>query len=235
MESIYKAADLLADTIKRDGLIYIAGAGGHSQIPAMEMFYRAGGLANVSIMFGPGLGLFDARPCLERTTGMGKMLMAYHDVQPEDAVIVCNYYGINAATIDIALAAKQRAGAVIGLTSTGFADRTPPDFPARHPSGKNLTDIVDLVLDTHSDKDEQIVSIPGIKQKVGAGSTISAVMIIQLLTIRTIERCSERDIEAPVFMSANIQGGDETNEALLRKYMPRIRHLFPESENYSGR
>ena len=41
------ASDLVADVIARDGLIFVFGCG-HSHLPALDAFYRAGGLANVS-------------------------------------------------------------------------------------------------------------------------------------------------------------------------------------------
>lgn len=43
-ESISEAADLLADKIAEDRLIYVIGSGGHSQNAAEELFWRAGGL-----------------------------------------------------------------------------------------------------------------------------------------------------------------------------------------------
>ena len=45
-ENILKAADLLSDKVVEGRLINIFGAGGHSAIAAMEIFWRAGdGLA----------------------------------------------------------------------------------------------------------------------------------------------------------------------------------------------
>ena len=48
-EKIAEAARIVADVIKNDGLIFVFGCG-HSHIPALDTFYRAGGLANVSAM-----------------------------------------------------------------------------------------------------------------------------------------------------------------------------------------
>jgi uncharacterized phosphosugar-binding protein len=234
VDQIDAAAAALTEAIKKDAIIHVAGAGGHSQIPAMEMFYRAGGLAGVSIIFGPGLGLFDGQPCLERVPGMGGATMAYHDVRPDDVVIVCNYYGMNAATIDMALAAKRRAGTVIGITSTAFGASTPADFTARHPSRKNLADVVDIAIDTFTSADEQVVTVPGASQAVGVASSLTSVLIVQLLVIRVVELCAESGIDAPVWMCANHPGGDETNDRWLKKYLPRMRHLYPEGEEFIG-
>ena len=228
------AAAALVEAIRKDAIIHVAGAGGHSQIPAMEMFYRAGGLAGVSIIFGPGLGLFDGQPCLERVAGMGGATMAYHDVRPDDVVIVCNYYGMNAATIDLALAARKRAATVIGITSTAFSDNTPDDFTARHPSRKNLAEVVDIAIDTYTSADEQVVNVPGATQAVGVASTLTSCLIVQLLVIRVVELCAEAGIDPPVWMCTNIPGGDETNDRWLKKYIPRMRHLYPEGEEFIG-
>ena len=48
-EKIESASRLVAETIKRDGLIFVFGCG-HSHLPGLDAFYRAGGLANVSPM-----------------------------------------------------------------------------------------------------------------------------------------------------------------------------------------
>ena len=47
---------LVADTIKNDGLIFTFGCG-HSHLPGLDAFYRAGGLANVSPILTVNLSL----------------------------------------------------------------------------------------------------------------------------------------------------------------------------------
>ena len=49
--NILKAADLLSDNANAGKLLHVYGAGGHSAIAAMEIFWRAGGLACVNGMF----------------------------------------------------------------------------------------------------------------------------------------------------------------------------------------
>lgn len=227
------AARALADVIAADGIIHVVGAGGHSQIPAFEFYYRAGGLANVSLMIPPGLGLFDAKPGLERIPGMGKLTCAYHNVQPTDAVIITSLYGMNAATIDLALAAKSRGCRLIGLTSVAFSRNTGSDFVARHPSRRNLVDICDIVIDSHTSVDEQLIKVPGVTQKVGVASSLATCFAMQLLTMRTCEVAASRGIDPPVWMSDNLPGGDDANLGYLKRFMPRIRHLYPYTEDFS--
>ena len=55
-EKLAQTARLVADTIKNDGLIFVFGCG-HSHLPGLDTFYRAGGLANVSAMLDTDLML----------------------------------------------------------------------------------------------------------------------------------------------------------------------------------
>ena len=55
---LLRAAEMVADTLARDGLIYVFGCG-HSHILAEETFYRAGGLACVAPMLYPPLMLHE--------------------------------------------------------------------------------------------------------------------------------------------------------------------------------
>ena len=47
-ENILKAASLMADAIQEDRLINVYGGGGHTTLCMGEMFFRAGGLANIN-------------------------------------------------------------------------------------------------------------------------------------------------------------------------------------------
>ena len=55
-EKLAQTSRLVADTIKNDGLIFVFGCG-HSHLPGLDAFYRAGGLANVSPMLDTDLML----------------------------------------------------------------------------------------------------------------------------------------------------------------------------------
>ena len=61
-ENILRAADILSDETNKGKLLHIYGAGGHSAIGAMEIFWRAGGLANVNGMFPVGTNVMTAGP-----------------------------------------------------------------------------------------------------------------------------------------------------------------------------
>ena len=56
--------------------------------------------------------------------------------------------------------------------------------------------------------------------------------VIQLLNIRVCELCVENGIDPPIWMSDNLPGGDEKNMEYLKKYTPRIKHLYPYTDDF---
>jgi uncharacterized phosphosugar-binding protein len=58
---------------------------------------------------------------------------------------------------------------------------------------------------------------------VGAISSITAAFIAQLLTIGTANRIAETGATPPLYISANVPGGDEHNHTLENRYRDRIR------------
>ena len=58
---------------------------------------------------------------------------------------------------------------------------------------------------------------------VGSVSSITSAFIAQLLTIGVAERMNGDGRVPPLYLSANIPGGDEHNHALEKKYEGRIR------------
>ena len=59
--------------------------------------------------------------------------------------------------------------------------------------------------------------------RVGAVSSITSAFIAQLLTIGVTARIAATGATPPLYLSANIPGGDEHNAALEQQYAGRIR------------
>jgi uncharacterized phosphosugar-binding protein len=60
---------------------------------------------------------------------------------------------------------------------------------------------------------------------VGSVSSITSAFIAQLLTIGVAERMTGDGRVPPLYLSANIPGGDEHNHALEKTYAGRIRRV----------
>lgn len=225
--AILHAAQLMANTIEQDKLIHVIGPGGHSNIGTYEMFYRAGGLVPVNPILDPGTLLNSGgrrSTVIERMPGYGIAVLEAYDIK-DGVLIIVNAYGINTMCIDVALEAKRRNIPTIGVTSREFAEKTPPDHPARHPSKKNLCDVVNVHVDCHMPPEDAVVEIEKINKKVGPTSTLVNVFTLNLMVVKTVELLINKGIEPPIWVSANTPGGDQKNEGYLRKYVPRIKLL----------
>jgi uncharacterized phosphosugar-binding protein len=224
-DNIEKAAQWVAQTVAEDKLFYVFGTGAHSIMPAMELFLRAGGLCNVQGIFPPGVTDFDGSPKTERVTGFSPRIFDYYGLKSGDLLMICNVNGINPMTIDAAETAKAKAIRTIGISSVEFAEQAEPNIPNRHPSNKNLHDLVDLAVNAHVPVGDALLDVPGVPVKVGAGSTYPMVFIVNSIIVRAIQICVQKGVEPPVMLSGNIKAGEGYNKKYRDKYRGRIRHF----------
>src|SRR5690554_332952 len=149
--AIERAAEALADHISKDRLVHVFGPGGHSNLASQEIFFRAGGLMHVAAILDEGTLLSGGAlrsMAMERTPGYGRVVIEDRGLGTDDVLILVNAYGINSALIDAALTARERGVTLIGVSSHEHAENTAPDHPARHPTGHNLHDLVDVAIDS---------------------------------------------------------------------------------------
>lgn len=222
------AAGKLADQIGGDRLVHIFGPGGHSNLAAQEVFFRAGGLMHFSAILDEGTLLSNGAlrsMAIERTPGYGKVVIADQRLGEQDLLVLVNAYGINAALIDAALEAKRRGVFVIGVSSRQHAAQTSPEHPARHPTRQNLHDLVDIAIDTKVPIGDAVVQVPGMGEPIAAISTFANAFTLNCLVIRTVAKLVERGIEPPVWRSGNAPGGDEANGRFIASFHGRVRAL----------
>lgn len=225
-ESLQSAAALVADQIAADRLVHVYGPGGHSNLAAQEIFFRAGGLMHVSAILDEGTLLSNGAlrsMAVERLPGYGRLVISDQNLQPDDLLVLVNAYGINAALIDAALLARELGVTTIGVSSRGHAEQTAPDHPARHPSGLNLGDVVDVLVDCKVPIGDAVVAVPGVGEKTAAVSTFANAFALNSLVIRAIALLAERGIDPPMWRSGNAPGGDEANG----RFMDRFRSQVP--------
>lgn len=223
-----RAAERLAAQIAADRLVHVFGPGGHSNLAAQEIFFRAGGLMHISAILDEGTLLSNGAlrsMAMERTPGYGRLVIADRRLGAEDLLILVNAYGINAALIDAALEAKRRGVFLIGVSSRRHAEATAPDHPARHPTRQNLHDLVDIAIDTKVPVGDAVVSIPGVSEPVAAISTFANAFALNCLVIRTVAKLAARGLEPPIWRSGNAPGGDEANARFLARFRDRVRAL----------
>lgn len=223
MNSIDRAAEILSSAIEQNGYIYVFGTG-HSMMMALEMFYRAGGLVRVFPLLDISLSGLDGTlksTLLERVAGYAKALLASTPIKQNSALIIISNSGKNALPIEIAIEARSRGLKTVGITSLEFSKKVPPE----NLFGKKLYEVVDIAIDNKVPEGDAVIEISGLGTKVAPVSTIVNAFIIQVLTIKTIEKLMERGIKPEVWVSANIPGGVERNKMYIEKYVNEIKPL----------
>ncbi|MGB3555054.1 MAG: sugar isomerase domain-containing protein, partial [Jannaschia sp.] len=200
------AATLMADQIAADRLVHVFGPGGHSNLAAQEVFFRAGGLMHMSAILDEGTLLSNGAlrsMAVERLPGYGRTVIADARLGPDDLLILVNAYGINAALIDAAMEARARGTTLIAVSGRAHAEGSAPDHPARHPSGANLHDLVDVAIDCKVPIGDAALSIDGVAEPIGAVSTFANAFALNCLVIRTVAALAARGIDPPVWRSGN--------------------------------
>ncbi len=223
-EAIERAAQAVAEAIQADHLVYVFGPS-HAGILAQELFYRAGGLVPVNPILPPGLTT-DVRPVtltsrLERLPGFGAQIMAESPVEAGDVLIVHSVSGRNAAAVEVAQEGRARGAFVIAVTSLAYSRAVQP----RQSGMPRLFEVADLVLDNCAPVGDALVELPGLSQKAGAASTVIGAAMLNAVMARAAELLLQRTGDAPVFMSANLDGGDAHNRRWLDHYRGRLTYL----------
>ena len=221
-DKIQQAGEMLAETLKKDGLLYVFGCG-HSHMLAEELFYRAGGLAPVYPIFETAAMLHEGAAKssrIERMTGYAKHVMDRYPIGPNDVLLIVSTSGINPFPMEMAEAAKAKGAQVIGISSFAYLGN-----PSRHPEGKHLPDFCDICVDNHVHTGDATVQVCSDGTKAGPVSTIASIAIANSVVLHACEVLNNQGIEPRVFHSGNCPGADGYNAALINDYMPRVRNL----------
>ncbi|MEG0176459.1 SIS domain-containing protein [Anaerorhabdus sp.] len=218
--TIEQAAEYCANSVASKRLIHVFGCG-HSQMFAMEVFYRAGGLVPVNALLVPHLALFPKAKLStmqERMEGFSNGYLNLCDVHKDDTMIIVSVSGRNGGVVDMALAAKEIGMKVIALTSRQFSD----GVTSRHSSGKKLIDVADVVIDIKCVEGDACLEHEKMQAKFTGTSTILGMTIMDMIMARTIELCIEKGTVPPVYVSSNLDKGDAINAEYINQYSNMI-------------
>jgi uncharacterized phosphosugar-binding protein len=219
---IEAAAKLMADCIAAGGVVHVFGSG-HSHMMAEEVFYRAGGLWAFNAMLDINLTSFGTLKAsmVERTEGYATVVLDSFDVRPGEVIVIVSNSGINPVPIELAIEARARGIATIGMTS---AERY-AQADSRHSSGRKLVDVVDLVVDSRVPVGDGILEFDGLAANVGASSTVLGAALMNAIVAQVAETMLEGGSQPPVIVSMNVPNGDELNRELHAQYGPRLQLL----------
>ncbi|MBE7046390.1 MAG: SIS domain-containing protein [Ruminococcaceae bacterium] len=219
MEKITKAAEIVSDVINKKGIIYMFGCG-HSHLIALDCFYRAGGLANVSAMLDTDLMLHNGAAKsskMEKMQGIAEPLFDRYLLGENDVLFIFSTSGKNAVPSELAKIASEKGIRNISVVSSAYFDDE-TSIPKLHENS-------DFYIDNCVPYGDAVIEIDGCEQRMGSVSTAASSFIIQSILLEAAQMSADKGEEIPVYMSGNIVGGSDFNKKLVKEYLPRIKHL----------
>ena len=223
-DALYQGACLMRDAVVGGHNIFAFGCS-HAGLLALELYYRTGGMAVINPVRAPGLCL-DIDPAtmtsqLERMSEYGKIIVDNQPLGEGDVIIIHSVSGRNTVTVDVAERAREKGAKVIALTNMAYSK----SVTSRHPSGKRLFEVADVVLDNHGCIGDGAIEIPGLAEKVGPTSTAVGAAMLNAMMTQAVDLIQQAGVTVPVFMSANVDGGDKHNKEMLAKYKDHIFYM----------
>jgi uncharacterized phosphosugar-binding protein len=229
MDNIKAAAKVMAESIASGNAVHAFGSG-HSVIPVMDLFPRYGSyvgyhpIMDARLMWTNVIGSGGAPEVIwqERQEGYIDVMLNAHKLNPGDTMLIYSHGGMNAAPVEMALAAKEKGLPVIGVTCVDNRKINDPT----HSSGKSLHDIADIVVDNCSPPEDAVVSIEGVLGNVGATSTVTAVTVTMcLLSETSAELAARGKMPKHVFVSPNVPGvAKDNNDLVYKDYVDFVRN-----------
>lgn len=209
-----EAAETVADVICRDGIIYTFGCG-HSHLPCLDTFYRAGGLACVSPILDEDLMLHDGAAKssrMEKMPGIAAEAFRRHHVTLNDLIVVISASGKNAAPVEMCECAKKAGVKLVTISSSAYIDH-----------GAKLLSLGDIAVDCKVPYGDAVIDVG--EAKMGGLSTYTSLFILNSILIDGAKKALAKGAVPPIYRSGNVEGGTAKNVALEERYFGRIKRL----------
>jgi uncharacterized phosphosugar-binding protein len=216
---IIEVAKLFANKVKEDKIIHFFGTG-HSHMIGIEMFVRAGGLANINAMLDETITTAagaEKGSHMEKVDGLADIIYNQYKINSDDIMVIISNSGRNSVPVQMAMRAKKEGLTVIAITSYDHSK----SCASRDASGKKLFEIADIVLDNCCPKGDVLIEYDQVKS--GPASTIAGCFIVDSILQETLDILHKENVQLPIFVSQNTDNFN--NDHLYEKYRPRIKHM----------
>ena len=209
------AAEAVAETIGRDGLVRTFGCG-HSHLPTLDTFYRAGGLACVSPILDEDLMLHNGAAKssrMEKMPGIAAEAFRRACVDPEkDLLVVISASGKNAAPVEMCECAKAAGVKLVTISSSAYVEH-----------GAKLLALGDIAIDCKVPYGDAVIDVGD--GKMGGLSTYASLFILNSILIEGAKKALARGTVPPIYVSGNVEGGTARNVELEQRYFGRVKRL----------
>ncbi len=219
--NIEKAAQIAADSITDNHVMFMFGSG-HSIIPIEEIYPRYGGIVGfmpindlplsffTQIVGNLGFSQFNY---LENNAAYADSIIENYKIHRQDSLLIFSHSGSTPVTMEIAIKFKEMGGKVVGVTSLHRCLNS----KSKHPSGKNFTDVCDVIIDTSVPDSDVAIEINGVG--LGPLSSIGVLTIANLLSIGTYSDLVRRGVSPLVNpVRAFDIDADSKMHAVIEKY-----------------
>lgn len=233
MEGIEQAADIFADTIAADGLVHMFGTG-HSRIFLEEMYPRHGSfpgfhpIVELSLTYHNQIvGANGQRQAMfiEHVEGLAKTILRNFVIDKPDSFLIYSNSGVNEVVVEMALEAKALDLPLVAVVSVAHCEKA----DAKHSSGKKLIDIADIVIDNCTPVGDALITIDGLADPIGPGSTIGGAAVTNAIKCAVAERLVARGVPLHVLTSSALIGSQASQEQFDQSYddyRRRVRRVY---------
>jgi len=213
-EKLDRVAQMVAKTIAEDGLIFVFGCG-HSHLPGLDTFYRAGGLANVSPMLDTDLMLHNGAAKssrMEKMSGIASEIFRRYTPTKKDMLFIFSASGKNQVPVEMGDEARAAGIPSVGVSSSSYFD-----------CGGRLHEHVDVAIDCKIPYGDACISVG--EAKMGGLSTAAGCFILNTCLINGAKLALENGTVPPIYLSGNVDGGRAHNVVLEDLYLGKVKHL----------
>jgi len=231
-ENIQRAAEICVDTIAAEGLVHLFGTG-HSRMFIEEMYPRHGSfpgfhpIVELSLTFhNQVVGANGQRQAMfiEHVEGFARQILRNFVLRPPDSFMIFSNSGVNEVVVEMAMEAKALDLPVIAVVSVDHCTASTP----KHSSGRKLIDIADVTVDNGTPAGDAMVTVEGLEDPVGPGSTVGAAAVVNAIKCQVASGLTARG-KPPLVLSSSVFSGDASAakfDASYDDYRRRVRRVY---------
>jgi uncharacterized phosphosugar-binding protein len=158
---------------------------------------------------------------IERVEGLADQILANWILKRQDLLFVFSVNGKSAVPLEMARGAKKAGIKTIAITSIAQNK----DGKPTHSSGTTLIDYADLVIDLCTPIGDALIDIPGLETRVGPGSSITAIAIVNEIKVQTADLLVKSGYLPPVITSSSVIGVEKSQKLFESAYAEHARRI----------
>lgn len=225
LSAIEKASKIAADSISKGHVMFMFGSG-HSIMPIVEIYPRYGGVLGFMPIIDLGLSFFtpiignlgfSQFNYLENSSQYADSIIENYKIHKEDSLLLVSHSGSTQVTVEMGLKFKEIGEKIVSFTSIHRCLST----PSKHPSGKTLMDISDVIVDTGVPDADVVMNISG--AGLGPMSSIGTLTIANLLSIGTFNELIKRGLKPLI---NPVRAFDPDADKKMKEVIDKYRELF---------